>query len=120
MSEIAEKNKVRTKQFAKRCLTLLSSVDDKSRLFQHIEGQLMRCSTSVAANYRAACLAQSPAAFVAKLSIVIEEVDESAFWLELLKEEMLNSKRIDDLIQEATELTSMFIAARKKLKIRNY
>ena len=118
MSEIAEKNKRRTKLFAKACLKLIASIDQKSKLFWHIEGQLIGCSTSVAANYRAACLAQSSAAFVAKLSIVIEEVDESAFWLELLKEEILDSESVDELIHEAEELTKMFISARKKLNNR--
>ena len=119
MSEIAKKNKTRTKQFAKDCLKLLATIDAKSKLFLHIEGQLIRCSTSVAANYRAACLAQSTPTFIAKLSIVIEEVNDSAFWLELLQEETLNSDKVSELINEATELTSMFIAARKKLKNRN-
>ena len=118
MSEIAEKNKIRTKLFAKGCLMLLSSLDEKSKLFWHIEGQLIRCSTSVAANYRAAYLAQSSAAFVAKLSIVIEEVDESAFWLELLKEEIVDSESVNQLINEANELTKMFVSARMKLKNR--
>lgn len=119
MSEIAEKNKIRTKLFAKACLKLIASIEEKSKLFWHIEGQLIRCSTSVAANYRAACLAQSSAAFVAKLSIVIEEADESAFWLELLKEEILDSVSVDELISEADELTKMFVSARKKLSNRN-
>ncbi|MHC4509178.1 MAG: four helix bundle protein [Planctomycetota bacterium] len=68
-------------------------MDQKDSLGDHIRRQLIRCSTSVASNYRAACIAQSRASFVSKLSIVTEEVDESCFWLEfLIDEKLLNSK----------------------------
>ena len=66
------------------------------------------------ANYRAACLAQSKASFVSKLSIVLEEVDESAFWLEfIVDEELMSEKRIRPLLDEANELTAIFFASRK-------
>ena len=72
------------------------------------------CATSVAANYRAACLAQSKASFVSKLSIVLEEADESAFWLEfIVDEELMSEKRIRPLLDEANELTAIFFASRK-------
>lgn len=106
--------KDRTKAFARQCIALLRSINSNDRLFWHIEKQLLRCSTSVAANYRAANLAQSKASFVAKLSIVIEEADESIFWLELMIDEGLVSEmQIGPIIQEAKELTSIFVAARK-------
>lgn len=108
--------KTRTKAFAKGCLQLLKEENHKSRLFWHIESQLIRCSTSVAANYRAACLAQSRAAFVAKLSIVLEEADECAFWLELLEEEFsFESEAVKKLKNEANELANLFAASRKTL-----
>jgi four helix bundle protein len=56
----------------------------------HVRDQLQRSSTSVASNYRAACRAKSRADFVAKLGIVEEEADESAFWLEFI--ETLNQR----------------------------
>jgi four helix bundle protein len=120
LSEIAEVSKKRTKAFAKRCLGLLSTCSGTGKLYWHIEGQLIRSATSVAANYRAACLAQSNAAFVSKLSIVIEEVDESALWLEFLEEEFVfkNVEEIRGLHKEATELTAIFVAARKTLNHR--
>ena len=68
----------RVKQFAHRCVKLALALPENA-LGRHIRSQLIRCSTGAAANYRAACVAQSRAAFVAKLSIVIEEVDESCF-----------------------------------------
>jgi four helix bundle protein len=58
-------------------------------LGKHIQGQPIRCSTSVAANYRARCLSQSKASFIAKLNIVLEEAGESAFWLEFIIDENL-------------------------------
>jgi len=83
--------KVRTKAFAHRCVKLSIAIP-KSTLGKHIKSQLIRYSTSVAANYRAAVLAQSTASFTAKLSIVLEEIDESVFWLEFIKDEDLLSQ----------------------------
>ena len=78
---------------------------------------MIKCSTSVAANYRAACIAQSKASFVSKLSIVIEEVDESCFWLEfIIDEKLLNEKQAAPLLNEGEELTSIFISSRKTMK----
>ena len=103
----------RTKGFAHRCVKLSISLP-KTKVGDHISGQLIRCATSVAANYRAACLAQSKASFVSKLSIVLEEVDESAFWLEfIVDEELMSEKRIRPLLDEANELTAIFFASRK-------
>ncbi len=103
----------RTTDFAHRCVKLALALP-KSKLGSHISGQLIRCSTSVAANYRAACLAQSKAAFTSKLSIVIEEADESIFWLQfIIDEAMLEKKKVDLLLNEAKELTAIFVASRK-------
>ena len=105
--------KNRTKSFALRCIKLTSALPSDF-LANHIKGQLIRCSTSVAANYRATCLAQSKASFISKISIVIEEVDESCFWLEIIVEEkLLDYKKVELLLKEAAELTSIFIASRK-------
>lgn len=103
----------RTKSFAHRCVKLTIALPN-TKLGSHINGQLIRCSTSVAANYRAANLAQSKPSFIAKLSIVIEEADESAFWLDFIMDEMLLTKeRVTDLLTEAKELTAIFISSRK-------
>ncbi|MHC4511416.1 MAG: four helix bundle protein, partial [Planctomycetota bacterium] len=89
----------------------------KDSLGDHIRRQLIRCSTSVASNYRAACIAQSRASFVSKLSIVIEEVDESCFWLEfIIDEKLLNAKRVIPLLREGEELRSIFVSARKTIR----
>jgi len=106
----------RIKQFAHRCVKLALALPD-TPLGRHIKSQFIRCSTGAAANYRAACVAQSRAAFAAKLSIVIEEVDESCFWMEFIIDEgLLAKKRVAPLLAEGEELKSIFIAARHTTK----
>jgi four helix bundle protein len=85
--------KRRTKLFAHDCVKFTSSLPN-NKLGNHIEGQLIRSATSVAVNYRAVLLAQSDAAFSAKLSIVIEEVDECDFWVEFALDEQIASSEI--------------------------
>jgi len=109
----------RTKKFAHDCVKVALSFPE-TPLGRHIRGQLIRCSTSVAANYCAANLAHSKAAFVAKLSIVIEEADESGFWLEFATEEKLLVDSISSpLIKEAGELCSILISSRKSIQTEN-
>ena len=104
--------KLRTKKFAHRCVKLALALPN-TYLGNHIKGQLIRASTSVAANYRATCLAQSKAAFIAEISIVIEEADESAFWLEfIIDENLLKKERVQPLFLEAQELTAIFVKSR--------
>jgi four helix bundle protein len=89
-------------------------------LGRHIQGQVIRCSTSVAANYRAACLSQSKPSFAAKLSIVLEEADESAFWLEfIIDENLLKEKMVNPLLKEAEELTAIFASSRMTASTKN-
>ena len=103
--------KKRSKVFAHRCVKLCASLPN-TMLGRHISGQLIRCSTSVASNYRAVCTAQSRATFISKLAIVIEEIDESYFWIEFASDEKLvKQEQIVDLLQEADELTAIFIAS---------
>jgi len=105
--------KERTKKFAHDCIKLVVLLP-KNELGNHLRRQLIRSSTSVAANYRAACIAQSKASFIAKLSIVVEEADESAFWLEFIKnEKLLKNEIIVILLNESLELTKIFISSRK-------
>jgi len=111
--------KKRTKDFAHRCVKLSIALPD-TPLGNHVRNQLIKCSTSVGANYRAVCLAQSRAAFVSKLSIVIEEVDESCFWLEFITDEkLLEESRVAPLFAEGKELTSIFVKSRKTSKDRS-
>jgi four helix bundle protein len=103
----------RTKEFAHRCIKLAMALPETA-LGKHLRRQVIRCSTSVAANYRATCLSQSKASFIAKLSIVLEETDESAFWLEfIIDENLLKENTVKPLLQEAEELTAIFASSRK-------
>ena len=91
-----------------------------SILGRHVQGQLIRSSTSVAANYRAACIAQSKASFISKLSIVIEECDESCFWLEfIIDENLLTKEKVETLFKESEELTAIFFSSRNTARKNN-
>ena len=109
----------RTKIFAHRCVKLAMALPE-TVLGKHLRGQLIRCSTSVAPNYRATCLSQSKASFVSKISIVLEEADESAFWLEfIIDENLLKENMVKPLLQEAEELTAIFASSRKTASTKN-
>jgi four helix bundle protein len=104
--------KDRTKSFALRIIRLVRAVPP-SQEGRVIGYQLLRSGTSVAANYRAVCRARSRAEFLAKLSLVIEETDESAFWLELLCDaDLIPEKKLTDLKEEANQLAAIFNASR--------
>ncbi len=108
----AEDLKERTKQFSLRVFKLITALP-ASLPGKTIGGQLLRAGTSVGSNYRAACRGRSRAEFVAKLGIVEEEADESAFWLELIIETaLLKSSLVQPLLDEANELTRMMAASR--------
>jgi len=99
-----------------RIIKLVDSLP-RSTAGQVIGRQLLRSATSVGANYRAACRGQSHAEFAAKLSIVVEEADESLYWLELLKESsLIKPARLFELLKEANELVAISAAARKTAK----
>jgi four helix bundle protein len=105
--------KDRTKKFAvdviRLCRNLPTTLDART-----VGGQLLRSATSVAANYRAACRGRSRAEFIAKLCIVLEEADESLFWLELMVEsDLVVRARVDKLLKEADELTAIFTTSLK-------
>lgn len=102
----------RTRLFAHKCVKLAVALPN-TYLGNHIKGQLIRCSTSVGANYRATCHAQSRAAFIAKISIVIEECDESEFWQFSIDESLSEVETARILLKEAHELTSIFVQSRK-------
>ncbi len=103
----------RTKLFATRIVRLFRALP-KNEETRVIGQQLLRCGTSVAANYRAVCRARSRAEFISKMSIVVEECDESALWMELLVEtDIVKPVLLKELLQEANELTAIFASARK-------
>ena len=108
--------KNRTKRFAVQvielCRELPPTLDGRT-----IGGQMIRCGTSVAANYRASCRARSRAEFIAKLGTVEEEADETLFWLEIaVDSRLVTLQRVQTLLKEADELTAIFVASLKTAK----
>ena len=111
--------KLRSNKFAHDCVKVALSLP-QTYLGNHIRNQLVRCSTSVAANYRAALLGQTKKSFIAKLSIVIEEADECIFWIEFLMEEkLLALGNCEEILGEAKELTAIFVSSRKTAEKTN-
>ena len=103
--------KDRSKKFALRVTRLVDSLP-KTLAARTIGGQLIRSGTSVGANYRAACRAKSNADFVAKMGIVEEETDESAFWIEFLVDaEIVKMTLVADLLDEAHQLTAIWVSS---------
>ena len=107
----ADDLKDRTKAFAVNVISLCRTLPDTVE-GRRIKPQLIDSSTSVAANYRACCRARTRPEFIAKMGIVVEEADESGFWLDLLVETGLATTQVTDgLRREANELTAIFAAS---------
>lgn len=103
--------KKRTKGFALRIVKLVESLPN-TQTARVIGKQLLRCGTSVAANYRASCRARSKADFISKMGIVEEETDESAFWIEMLVDtNLVKENLVSDLLDEAEQLTKNFVSS---------
>lgn len=111
--EFIEDFKRRTKEFVLRSVRVFQALP-KTEEAQILGKQFLRSASSTGANYRAACRARSKAEFYAKLSIAIEEADESLFWMEILTEsKIIPINRLENLIQEATEIVKILSKARK-------
>lgn len=108
--------KDRTKHFALLAIRLCRTLP-RSQEGLVITRQLLRASTSVGANYRAVCRARSAADFVSKPSMVLEEADETLFWLELLVDSgLVAADKMGPLLKEANELVSIFVASLRTAK----
>lgn len=111
-----EQMKQRTKNFAVRIVKLFQALP-KTTEANIIGKQLLRSATSVAANYRAVCRARSKKEFYAKLCIVVEEADETLFWIEIIEEtNILPSTRLIEIKKEAEEILKICSKARKNAK----
>lgn len=105
--------KARTQQFALRVFRLVEALP-KTYAGKAIAMQLVRSGSSIGANYRAACRGRSLAEFRAKLGTVVEEADESAYWLELIIQgNLMEPSKVQPLLQEANELCAIMVASRK-------
>lgn len=114
----AEELKKRSKQFAIRIVKVFRALPktDEARI---LGKQVLRSGTSVAANYRSVCRARSRAEFIAKIGIVVEEIDETVFWLELLVETgIIKQERMASLLKEAHELLAIFAASQHTARNR--
>jgi len=103
--------RARTKAFGLRVIRLAEALP-RGRTADAIGRQIVRCGTSVGANYRAACRARSQADFIAKMHIVEEEADEALYWLEIIHDAgLMKAKATGDLRREAEELLAITIAS---------
>jgi four helix bundle protein len=107
-----------TKIVALNIITLVSELPE-TRIFRVIGNQVLRCGTSMGANYRAACRARSKPDFISKMGIVLEEADETAYWLELLSAaNLVPHARVEGLIKEAYEFVAMSVASIKTTRTK--
>lgn len=114
-----EQLKERTKNFALRVIKMAASMP-KTGVARIIANQIVKSATSVGANYRAACMARSNAEFISKLRIVVEEADESCYWLEIIEgSKIMTKKQIEGLQKESSELTAIFVSTLKTLNSKN-
>lgn len=104
--------KNRTKRFSINSINLVENLP-KTPSGRAVANQLVRSGTSVGANYRAVCRARSNKEFISKLNIVIEESDESGFWLEIIEE--LKWLNVRELLKESNELTAIFVSSMKTI-----
>ena len=110
--------KQRTKKFSLEIIRLFRELPkvEEARI---IGRQLLRSATSVASNYRAVCRARSKAEFIAKIGIVVEEADETVYWMEMIREaEILNSSSNNALLKEANEILAIMAASQLTAKSR--
>jgi len=115
----AEELKRRTKQFGIRIVKLVEALPH-NQTASIIGRQLLRCGTSVGANYRAVCRAKSRPDFIAKLGIVEEECDESLYWLEMLVETgQIKPALVANLTKEGEEILAIVVASVKTARVKN-
>ncbi len=106
-----EELRQRSRRFAERIVKLYRALP-KSPEAQVLGKQLLRAGTSVAANYRSACRSRSRSEFASRMAVVMEEADESMFWLGMIKEAgIFSEERLASLLAEANELTAIFTAS---------
>ena len=115
----SEQLRDRTKQFAIQLVRFYRTLP-KTGEAPVIGKQVLRSGTSVAANYRAACRARSKIEFIAKIGVVVEEIDETVFWFELLVESgVVDPRQMDGLLPEAKELLAIFAASQRTARSAN-
>ena len=110
--ERAEAVRKRTNQFGLRVMKMCRTLPRDDEEEKIIRRQVVRSATSVGANYRAVCRAQSDASFISKMNTVVEEADETVFWFELLVEGgIVSAGKMKLLLDEGNQLLAMFAAS---------
>ena len=118
MATINDDLKVRTKEFAVRIIRLFVSLP-KTTEAQVLGRQILRCGTSVGAQYREAQHAKSDADFISKIEGSLQELEETEYWLELLEEmQIFSPRKLDPIAKETSELIAIFVTIAKKVKAR--
>ena len=114
----SEDLKARTKKFSLSIIDLVEKLPN-SISCRAVSNQLVRSGTSVGANYRAVCRARSDREFIAIMAIVIEESDETLFWIEIIQEKKwADYSELNLIWKEGNELTAIFVSSVKKVKSR--
>ncbi|WP_447635171.1 four helix bundle protein [Flavobacterium microcysteis] len=114
----SEELKARTKKFSLMVIDMVEKLPNTIS-GRAIANQIVRSGTSVGANYRAVCRARSDREFISKMSIVIEEADETLFWIEILQEKKwIDCSHLDLIWKEGNELTAIFVSTAKSIKSR--
>src|SRR5512136_2802540 len=113
-----EQMRNRTKEFAKQIVTLCRQLPE-NREGRLIGNQIFRSGTSVGSNYRAVCRARSKADFTAKIGLVLEEADETLYWLELIDEtKIMIDGGLEEIKKEPNELVAIFVSTVNKARMR--
>lgn len=117
--DLKEQIKDRTKKIGLDVIKMVGDMPAGNIALRAVSAQIVRCATSIGANYRAACRAKSDADFLNKLKIVEEETDETLYWLEILDDgNFVDSKSLDELKKETNEILSIIVASIRTVKNR--
>ena len=117
--DLTEQIKDRTKKIGLDVIKMVGDMPAGNIALRAVSAQIVRCATSIGANYRAACRAKSDADFLNKLKIVEEETDETLYWLEILEDgNFVDSSNLEELKKETNEILSIVVASIKTLKNR--
>jgi len=111
--------KFRTKRFSLMIIDLVDKLPN-TIAGRAVANQIVRSGTSVGANYRAVCRARSDREFIAKMTIVAEEADETLFWLEIIMDKQwVNKTEVEYIWKEGNELTAIFVSSLKTVKSKS-
>ena len=110
--------KLRTKNFSLTIIDLVEKLPNSISV-RVVANQIVKSGTSVGANYRSVCRARSDREFVSKMNIVLEEADETLFWIEIIMDKQwINKPELEVIWKEGNELTAIFVSSLKTVNDR--